>query len=86
MILLEIRKCVVILNKIDLECKIDENVISNFENIIKISAKEEIGLSDLKETIKELFFSGKIDTESLIISNSRHKQALFRALENAEMH
>lgn len=79
------KKCVVILNKIDLECKIDENVISNFENIIKISAKEEIGLSDLKETIKELFFSGKIDTESLIISNSRHKQALFRALENAEM-
>ena len=59
-------------------------MISNFENIIKVSAKEEIGLGDLKETIKELFFSGKIDAESLIISNSRHKQALFRALENAE--
>ena len=44
-----------------------------------------IGLGDLKNTIKDLFFSGKIDTESLIISNSRHKQALFRALENAEM-
>ena len=71
--------------KIDLESKIDENIISNFDNIIKISAKEEIGLGDLKNTIKDLFFSGKIDTESLIISNSRHKQALFRALENAEM-
>ena len=79
------KKCVVILNKIDLESKIDENIISNFDNIIKISAKEEIGLGDLKNTIKDLFFSGKIDTESLIISNSRHKQALFRALENAEM-
>ena len=78
------KKCVVILNKIDLESKIDTNMISNFENIIKVSAKEEIGLGDLKETIKELFFSGKIDAESLIISNSRHKQALFRALENAE--
>ena len=63
------KKCIVILNKIDLE---------------SISAKEELGLGDLKETIKKLFFSGKIDTESLIISNSRHKQALFRALENAE--
>ena len=73
-----------ILNKIDLESKIDENMINSFENIIKVSAKEELGLGDLKETIKELFFSGKIDTESLIISNSRHKQALFRALENAE--
>ena len=79
------KKCVVILNKIDLESKIDENIISNFDNIIKISAKEEIGLGDLKNTIKDLFCSGKIDTESLIISNSRHKQALFRALENAEM-
>ena len=79
------KKCVVILNKIDLESKIDENIISNFDNIIKISAKEEIGLGDLKNTIKDLFFSGKFDTESLIISNSRHKQALFRALENAEM-
>ena len=78
------KKCIVILNKIDLESKIDENMINSFENIIKVSAKEELGLGDLKETIKELFFSGKIDTESLIISNSRHKQALFRTLENAE--
>ena len=69
---------------LDLESKIDEKMINSLENIIKVSAKEELGLGDLKETIKELFFSGKIDTESLIISNSRHKQALFRALENAE--
>ena len=42
------KKCVVILNKIDLESKIDENIISNFDNIIKISAKEEIGLGALE--------------------------------------
>ena len=78
------KKCIVILNKIDLESKIDEKMINSFENILKVSAKEELGLGDLKETIKELFFSGKIDAESLIISNSSHKQALFRALENAE--
>ncbi|MBQ5696467.1 MAG: tRNA uridine-5-carboxymethylaminomethyl(34) synthesis GTPase MnmE, partial [Clostridium sp.] len=78
------KKCILILNKIDLESKIDENMLKNFENIIRISAKDEIGLDDLKESIKQLFFSGKIDAESLIISNSRHKQALFRALENAE--
>ena len=29
-----------------------------------------------------MFFKGEIDTESLIISNTRHKEALFRALEN----
>ena len=58
--------------------------IKDFENIIRISAKEEIGLDELKQNIKDLFFSGAIETESLIISNSRHKQALIRALENAE--
>ena len=63
---------------------LDEKYIKDFENIIRISAKEEIGLDELKQNIKDLFFSGSIETESLIISNSRHKQALIRALENAE--
>ena len=31
-----------------------------------------------------MFFSGNVSTESLIISNNRHKQALYRALENCE--
>lgn len=78
------KKSIVILNKIDLEKKLDDSVLANFENIIRISARDEIGLDDLKENIKNMFFSGEIDAESLIISNSRHKQALYRALENAE--
>jgi tRNA modification GTPase len=78
------KKTIIVLNKIDLEAKLNSDIIDEFKNIIKISAKEEIGLSDLKFMIKNLFFSGEINTESLIISNSRHKQALYRALENAE--
>ncbi len=78
------KKSIIILNKMDLESKIQESTLSDFEDIIKISAREEIGLDILKKTIKDLFFSGEIDSESLIISNSRHKQALYRALENAE--
>ena len=31
-----------------------------------------------------MFFNGAIDSESLVISNSRHKQALIRAKENCE--
>ena len=76
------KKSIVILNKIDLDNKIDESILNNFENIIKISAKEDIGIDGLKNEIKNMFFSGKIDSESLIISNSRHKQALIRAGEN----
>lgn len=78
------KKSIVVLNKIDLESKLNSDIIDQFKNVIKISAKEEIGLSELKSMIKDLFFSGEINTESLIISNSRHKQALYRALENAE--
>ena len=29
-----------------------------------------------------MFFDGKIENQSLIISNNRHKQALIRAVEN----
>ena len=75
---------IVLLNKMDLENKISEKEIKNLNNKIYVSAKEEVGLDNLKEKIKEMFFSGSVDTESLIISNNRHKQALYRALENCE--
>ncbi|MEG0857575.1 MAG: tRNA uridine-5-carboxymethylaminomethyl(34) synthesis GTPase MnmE [Terrisporobacter sp.] len=78
------KKTIVILNKIDLENRIDKNEIDLFENIIDISAREELGISKLKNTVKDMFFSGKIDGESLIISNTRHKQALIRAEENVK--
>ncbi|WLF69462.1 tRNA uridine-5-carboxymethylaminomethyl(34) synthesis GTPase MnmE [Clostridium septicum] len=78
------KKSIVILNKIDLENKLDIEILNNFENMIKISAKEQIGIDGLKNKIKDMFFNGKIDSESLIISNSRHKQALIRAKENSE--
>ncbi len=78
------KKTILILNKIDLAQKLDEKYIKDFQNVIRISAKEELGLDQLKENIKNLFFSGAIDAESLIITNSRHKQALIRALEGAK--
>lgn len=79
------KKYIVLLNKVDLESKINEDAIKDLDNIIKISAKSGFGLDDLKSKIKDMFFDGEVDTESLIISNSRHKQALYRALENCEL-
>ena len=79
------KKYIVLLNKVDLEGKINEDEIKSLENIIRISAKSGFGLEDLKSKIKDMFFDGEVDTESLIISNSRHKQALYRALENCEL-
>ena len=78
------KNSIVLLNKIDLENKLDKSLLNNFENIIKISAKEDVGIDGLKNEIKNMFFNGKIDSESLIVSNSRHKQALIRAKENCD--
>ena len=78
------KKYIVLLNKVDLDRKINDDEISDLTHKIEISAKEVIGIDRLKEEIKELFFSGKVDTESLMVTNTRHKQALYRALENLE--
>lgn len=78
------RKYIVLLNKIDLDMKISQEIISNLDNKIDISAKTGKGIDDLKNMIKNLFFNGEINSESLIISNTRHKQALYRSLENSE--
>ncbi|MGL4874344.1 MAG: tRNA uridine-5-carboxymethylaminomethyl(34) synthesis GTPase MnmE, partial [Clostridium sp.] len=68
------KNTIVLLNKVDLEEKIDRDVLKDFENFIQISAKTGFGIEDLKKKIKDMFFSGEVDNESLIISNNRHKQ------------
>ena len=78
------KKVIVLLNKVDLERKIDLDELKHLDNFIEISAMTGFGLEDLKNKIKDLFFNGEVDNESLIITNSRHKQALYRALENCE--
>ncbi|WP_459479757.1 tRNA uridine-5-carboxymethylaminomethyl(34) synthesis GTPase MnmE [Clostridium saccharoperbutylacetonicum] len=79
------RKHIVLANKIDLDRKISEENINELNNIINISAKSGIGIDDLKKKIKNLFFNGEIKSESLLISNTRHKQALYKSLENCDM-
>ena len=79
------KKHVVILNKVDLDRKLDSALIDDLDNIIEISAKTGFGIDKLKNKIIEMFFNGEIDTESVIITNTRHKQALYRALENLNL-
>ena len=79
------KKYIALLNKVDLECKLSTEFISSLDRKIEISAKTGFGIENLKEEIKNLFFNGEIDSESLIISNTRHKQALYRSLENCNL-
>lgn len=79
------RKYIVLLNKIDLQKKLDDKFIDSLENKIELSTITGFGLEDLKNKIKEMFFNGKLDTESIVITNTRHKQALYRSKENCEI-
>ena len=63
----------------------DKEIINCLNNIIEISAKTGFGIEELKNKIINMFFNGEIDTESVIITNTRHKQALYRAVENLNL-
>ena len=77
------KKCVVILNKIDLDQAIDETAIEEFvgkDNIIKISALKNEGIEQIHDKIESMVFAGDVKSSSnLVITNSRHKDALFKA-------
>lgn len=81
------KKCIVLLNKTDLESKITEedlkNKISQDTVIIRTSMKNNTGIDLFEERIKEMFFSGDIDlNDELFITNERHKEALIEVSDS----
>lgn len=71
------KKTIVLLNKIDLERKIELDEF-RLENILEISAKDNIGIEDMEERIYSYIVEEKVEdsSEKLIITNIRHKTAL----------
>lgn len=82
---IEDKKAIIIVNKTDIDKKIDFDKLCNYtekENIIYTSVKEDKGIDDLTERFKEIFFGGEIQTnDNVIISNVRHKNMLYKAIE-----
>ena len=81
------KKCIVLFNKSDLKSKISFNELENkFDNnviIIKTSTKENTGIEEFENAVKELFFHGEIVTDNeIMITNLRHKEALQEALDS----
>lgn len=85
--LIQDKKCIILFNKSDLESKIsieelksklDKNII-----MIKTSTKENTGIEDFENAIKELFFHGDISIDNeIMITNLRHKEALQETLSS----
>lgn len=80
------KKYIVLLNKSDLNTEMDKKYLEYLdeEYIVKFSTKTGEGLNTLKNLIKELFFKGDINSKELIITNSRHKEALIKTKKSCE--
>lgn len=86
--LIENKNAIILLNKIDEKNKIleKEEVIKNNKNkIIKISAKEGIGIEEIYNEIEKIFNIKQIDTDKeIIITNIRHKNQIELAIKNID--
>ena len=84
--LLRDKKSIILLNKTDLDLVLDKSVIYDLfkENqIIEMSIVEEKGISELEESILDLFFDGEIKVDdTVMVTNLRHRDLLVKARDN----
>ena len=74
------KKKIIVINKIDLENKLDKSILDNY---IEISAKENIGIEKIKDEIKRLFNLGELEASDLTYtSNARSISLLGKSLNN----
>ena len=92
------KQCIVLWNKTDLPPTVkEEEILTAFREaskeesfklppIVRTSAKDAFGLSELEEEITKLFFHGKITLENEVtITNIRHKEALLEAKQSLQL-
>lgn len=81
-------KTIVLLNKTDLDRVINLDKIKEYiaeENIIEISALQHEGIEKIHDKIEEMVFAGTVRNSSdLVVTNSRHKDALYKAKQSIE--
>ncbi len=80
------KKYIIIINKNDLETKLDKNLLKKYEKqIINLSVLKHQGIDSLKEKIIELFNINELETKDpTYLSNSRSISILKRCLKSIE--
>ncbi len=87
------KKAIILLNKSDLSQVTSEEIVKKVleENhmekpVISISAKEQMGIDKLEDTIKEMFFQGELSfNDEIYITNVRQKAALQSAMNSFKL-
>ena len=80
-----LKALVVIINKMDLLSQ-DEiaNLNTEIPNLLLISAKQNIGIEELKNTLLSLVNTGALRNNETIVTNTRHYDSLIKALEEIQ--
>lgn len=77
---LQSRKCLIVLNKMDLPLKIETNKLPNAQQCVRVSALGRQSIDALEQAIVQAVWQGADhETHGLYISNTRHIQALKEA-------
>lgn len=86
--ILKDKKAVVLLNKSDLSVVTTKADVEKYldKTIIPISAKENTGICELENTIKEMFFHGEVSfNDEVYITNIRQKNSLQEAMDSLHL-
>lgn len=80
-----LKQLVVLFNKKDLlEPEVLETLNQRVENAVFISAKNKEGISDLQDRLMQLVNTGALRNNETIVTNTRHYDALLKALEEIQ--
>ena len=82
------KKAIILYNKTDLKAAIEIDRLREKAGhpVIPISAKEETGITELEEKIKDMFFGGELSfNDEVYITNVRHKAALEEADKSLDL-
>ena len=82
------RQAIILLNKSDLKSYTTSNDIKKYvdKTMIQISAKEHIGIDELENAIKEMFFQGEVSfNDEVYITNIRHKNSLQETIKSLHL-
>ena len=86
--MLKDKKAIVLYNKTDLNPVVSMDKLKDKVShpVIPISAKEETGIRELEEEIRNMFFSGNLTfNDEVYVTNARHKEALEEANKSLQM-
>ena len=83
--LLQDKKAIILLNRSDLDTKVQPEEVKKYldKKVISISAKNNTGIDEFEDTIKEMFFQGEVTFNDEVYSiNVRQKNSLQIVLEH----